>query len=114
MSSDSVPPAEDRSPQSSRTGVRELRTELAAFIRRAGEGERIIVTVDGQPVAQIGPLQPIGAPTLDDLAAAGMVRLPGRDDRPDNPPTTMVPVDMRPHDVLAELRGDQPGRTTRR
>lgn len=89
-----------------RVGVRELRNQVAAVVRRAGAGERIIVTVDGEPVAQLGPLEPSGEPTIDDLAAAGLVRLPGRADRPLAPAPFGVPVDVRLGSVIAELRGE--------
>ena len=89
-----------------RVGVRELRNQVAAVVRRAGAGERIIVTVDGAPVAQLGPLEPTGAPTLSDLAAAGLVRLPRRADRPREPEPYGVPVDIRLSSVIAELRGE--------
>ena len=75
-------------------------------MRRAGGGERIIVTVDGEPVAHLGPLAPGGHPTIDDLAAAGLVRLPGRPDRPSAPQPFGVPVDIRISSVIAELRGE--------
>src|SRR3954451_6682035 len=65
-------------------GIRELRANVAAFVRRAGDGERIVLTVAGEPVAQLGPLDPLdGAPTLDDLAARGLVVLARRTDRPE-------------------------------
>ena len=89
-----------------RVGVRELRNQVASVVRRAGAGERIVVTVDGEPVAQLGPLEPTGRPTLDDLAAAGLVRLPGRPDRPGPPEPFGVPVDVRLASVMAELRGE--------
>ncbi|MEM7142409.1 MAG: type II toxin-antitoxin system prevent-host-death family antitoxin [Actinomycetota bacterium] len=89
-----------------RIGVRELRNNVAAVVRRAGGGERLIVTVDGTPVAQLGPLEPDGQATIDDLAAAGLVRLPHRDDRPDAPDPFGVPVDVRMPNVIAELRGE--------
>ncbi|MDW3217872.1 MAG: type II toxin-antitoxin system prevent-host-death family antitoxin [Acidimicrobiales bacterium] len=89
-----------------RVGVRELRNQVAAVVRRAGSGERLIITVDGVPVAQLGPLEPAGEPTLDDLAAAGLVRLPGRTDRPGPPEPFAVPVDVRLPAVIAELRGE--------
>ena len=101
-------------PSSARIGIRELRAELATFVRQAGAGDRILISVDGRPVAQLGPIQPDGEPTLHDLAAAGLVRLPGRDDHPSEPPATSVPVDALPDHVMAELRGHQPSRTTRR
>lgn len=89
-----------------RIGVRELRSQVAAALRRAGDGERIVVTVDGVPIAQLGPLEAPGPPTLDDLAAAGLVRLPHRDDKPTPPEPFGVPVDVRVDTVMAELRGE--------
>ncbi len=38
------------------TGLRELRQHASALIRRAEAGERIVVTVSGRPVAEIGPV----------------------------------------------------------
>lgn len=88
--------------------MRELRNNVAAVLRRAGAGERIIVTVDGRPVAQVGPIEPGGAPTLEDLVATGLVDPPRR---PDAPAAELEPVDLavdiRLDDVLATLRGDQ-------
>ena len=43
-----------------RVGIRELRNNVAAVVRRAGAGERIVVTVDGVPAAQLGPLEATG------------------------------------------------------
>ena len=74
-----------------RLGVRDLRNQTAAAVRRAGAGERIVITVDGRPVAQLGPIDPgTAAPTLDDLAARGLLHLPRRTDR--DPPTDAVVV----------------------
>lgn len=92
-------------PALDRVGVRELRNQVAAVVRRAAAGERVVVTVDGRPVAAIGPLSPSGAPTLDDLAAAGLVVPARRADRPAPPEPVDVPIDVRLTDVLAELRG---------
>jgi prevent-host-death family protein len=88
-----------------RVGVRELRTSVAAVVRRAGAGERIVVTVDGRPIAQLGPLDAPAATTLDDLVAAGLALPPGRRDRPAPPEAEDAPVDIRPDGVLDELRG---------
>jgi prevent-host-death family protein len=74
-----------------RLGVRELRNQTATAVRRAGAGERIVITVDGRPVAQLGPIDAgAGTLTLDDLAARGLVQLPGRGDR--DPPEAAVAV----------------------
>jgi prevent-host-death family protein len=92
-------------------GVRELRADLATHVRRAGGGERVVITVDGKPVAQLGPLTPTTEPTLDDLAASGLIRLPAREDKPEaSGSTPILPIDLSPDRVLAELRGDPPRR----
>lgn len=88
-----------------RVGIRELRNDVAAVVRRAGAGERIVVTVDGRPVAQLGPIEPTGAPTLDDLVAAGLARAARRPDRPPPPDPVDPPVDARSARVLDGLRG---------
>ena len=91
----------------SRVGIRELRNDVAAVVRRAGGGERVVITVDGRPVAQLGPLEPSGQPTLDDLVAAGLVRRPGRRSRPEPPDPATVPIDTRVDSVFDELRGSE-------
>ena len=78
-----------------RVGIRELRNDVAAIVRRAATGERVVVTVDGRPVAQLGPLAPVGGATLDDLVAAGLVE-PARVGAPPPAPAPIdLPVDAR-------------------
>lgn len=87
-------------------GVRELRANVAALVRRASSGERIVVTSDGVPVAVLGPLVPAaGTVTLDDLIAAGLLVPPGRPDHPTEPEAVGLPIDTRSSRVLDELRG---------
>jgi prevent-host-death family protein len=89
-----------------RLGIRELRNQAAAAVRRAGSGERIVITVDGHPVAQLGPLEPLAdRPTLDDLAARGLVIAPRRADRPE--PVTTIPLWAGTHldRLIDEVRG---------
>lgn len=86
-------------------GVRALRADLAARVRQAADGERVVITVDGRPVAQLAPLEPHGAPTLAELAAAGLVEPPRRADRPPPPDALDTPVDVRLDRVLDEVRG---------
>jgi prevent-host-death family protein len=90
-----------------RVGVRELRANVAALVRRASSGERVVITSDGVPVAVLGPLTPDGGGgvTMDDLVAAGLVVPPGRGDRPSAPEPASLPVDTRSSRVLDELRG---------
>jgi prevent-host-death family protein len=89
-----------------RIGIRQLRAELAAQVRRATAGERLIITVDGRPVAQLGPLEAgPGEQTLDDLAAQGQLVLARRDDRPD--PAVAMPLwaGTRIDQLVREVRG---------
>ena len=87
-------------------GVRQLRNSVAAVIRRASRGERLIVTVDGQPVAQLGPLEPdCSGVSMWDLAGAGLVEPPRRNDRPSAPPPLPVPADVRVDRLLDQVRG---------
>lgn len=60
-----------------RIGIRELRNHTSRAIRRAMAGERIVITVNGMPAAQLGPLNAgSGTATVDDLVAAGLLRRP--------------------------------------
>ncbi len=69
-----------------RLGIRDLRARLTALVRRAGSGERIVITIAGRPVAQLGPVEPTGAdPTIDDLVARGLLEPARRGDRPADP-----------------------------
>lgn len=90
--------------QPARIGVRELRNQVASVVRRAGSGDRVVITVDGVPVAQLGPLEPVGNPTLDDLVGAGLVRAPGRRDHPDPHEPAVLPIDLRVDDIVDEVR----------
>jgi antitoxin (DNA-binding transcriptional repressor) of toxin-antitoxin stability system len=74
-----------------RVGTRQLRQELAGYVARAAAGERIVVTIDGEAVAQLGPLDSGDrAPTLDDLIARGLLVAPSSPHR--RPPTATMPT----------------------
>ena len=86
-----------------RIGIRELRNNTSRAIRRAMAGERIVITVNGVPAAQLGPLnEGSGTATVDDLVAAGLLRRPrtssGRPPRPARAPggTTSTQI-LREH-----------------
>lgn len=87
-------------------GIRELRNRTAAAVRRAGAGERIVITVDGRPVAQLGPLDPVtGAATLHDLAARGLVTPPRRTDDTGDAGTIDLWSGARLDRLIADIRG---------
>jgi len=55
---------------------RELRNQVSAVLRRAEEGERFTVTVDGRPVAELGPLPSARKPATSDRLAAVLAQTP--------------------------------------
>ena len=100
------PEPPDHDPTVATVGVRELRNQVSAVLRRAGAGERLLVTVDGRPVAQLGPLTPDDrGVTLWDLAAAGLVEPPRRPDRPPEPAPVPLPADLGADRLLDAVRG---------
>ena len=62
-------------------GIRELRAQLSRWVRRVQEGEEVLVTDRGVPVAR---LVPVAAPrAIDRLRAEGLVEpAPRRAERP--------------------------------
>jgi len=92
---------------SDRLGIRELRTNLTALVRRAGAGERVVITIAGRPVAQLGPVEPPSAqPSIDDLVARGLLEPARRGDRPADPGVLVDSWTGRRLDhALREVRG---------
>jgi prevent-host-death family protein len=88
-----------------RVALRELRNQASRVVRRARAGERLIITVDGIPAAEIGPVRAADVTaTVDELIATGSVvaprsRAPQRPARPQPAPTG-----RSSSDVLRELR----------
>ena len=67
-------------PARQRMGIRELRNQLSAAVRRAGNGTTTVITIGSVPVAQLGPIvadthSPI---SMDDLIDTGQVIAPAR------------------------------------
>lgn len=87
-----------------RAGIRELRQNASALIRRVIAGETIEVTDRGRPVARIVPLR--GHSVLDQMVDEGRAT-PARGDLLDLRPQPPVPGKPRLSDVLAEMRADE-------
>ena len=85
-------------------GIRELRSGLAEAVRRAGAGDRTVVTAAGRPIAQLGPLD-ADAPDLERLIGAGGVIPPRRTSEWRAPDPVPVWAGVRIDQVLRELRG---------
>ncbi len=67
----------------STVGVKELKNRLTTYLRRTKEGEEVIVTERGRPIALLQPIQgaeqAVGREArLARLAALGLVTLPTR------------------------------------
>jgi prevent-host-death family protein len=60
-------------------GVRELHDQLSRYVRHAAEGGEVVVTMRGQRVARLSPLE-VGDP-LADLRARGLVHEPAQPKR---------------------------------
>ena len=92
----------------SELGIRELRADLAARIRRAAVGESTVITVNGRPAAQLGPIasaagtEPHG---LAALVASGAVIPSRRADRSVTDRTVAVWGTVRLDRLLREIRG---------
>ncbi len=86
------------------TGIRELRANLPDVVRRAGAGERTVITNGGRPVAQLGPLD-ADAPDLERLIGSGGVIPPRRTSTWRAPAPVTVFAGVRIDQVLRELRG---------
>ena len=95
-------------------GIRELRADLAARIRRASVGESTVITVNGRPAARLGPLDATGPGgggsrggdvSLTALIASGALVPPRRADRHVPEGTVAVWGAVRLDRLLREVRG---------
>jgi antitoxin (DNA-binding transcriptional repressor) of toxin-antitoxin stability system len=86
--------------------IRELRADLATHVRRASAGQRVVVSVGGRAVAQLGPIEPHhGRAVMAELYAIGAAIEPRRTDAAR--PIAPLPVwsGVRLDRALKELRG---------
>ena len=88
-----------------RLGIRELRANAAAAVRRAEAGQTTVITVGGRPVAQLGPLTSVDvARSLDELVAQGLL-IARRRGGPPNDVAISVWGTLRLDRLLREVRG---------
>jgi len=88
-------------------GIRELRERSSTFIKRAGAGEQMIITVSGDAVATLGPITSTATQTftLTDLVASGAVVAPRRRDKYQIPKAVTFTSGSRIDQTLREVRG---------
>jgi len=88
-----------------RIAVRELRNQASRVVRRARAGERLIITVDGVPAAEIGPVSAAErAGSLDELIATGAIVAPRVRTDPRPPRPVRAPSGRSSSGVLRQLR----------
>lgn len=83
-----------------RIPLRELRNHASRIVRRARAGERIVITVDGVPTAQIVPLD--RAPrevTFEELVTTGRLIAP----RVTGPAGTPAPIESEGSRSLSDV-----------
>jgi prevent-host-death family protein len=89
-----------------RIGVRELRQNASAVLRRVLAGESIEITQRGRPVALMVPI-PEPTDVIERLVSEGRAR-PAKGNLTDlPPPLEPEPGSMLPSEALAELRADE-------
>ena len=93
-------------------GVRELRADLAARVRRAAAGETTVITVNGRPAAHLGPPVSSGSSASGDpataiahLVASGALLSARRSDHRVSDRTVDVWGTVRLDRLLREIRG---------
>jgi prevent-host-death family protein len=87
-----------------RVGIRELRDNLTALMRRVRNGETIEVTYDGVPVALISPLVPSNS---ERLVNAGLATPARRRFDPDRITPRPVTGPVTASEALEEDRADR-------
>jgi prevent-host-death family protein len=85
-------------------GVRELRDNISAVLRRVTSGEAVEVTDHGHPIARIVPLR--YRSRLDQMIAEGRAT-PATGDLLDEEPLPPPPGAPTGSEALAELRADE-------
>jgi prevent-host-death family protein len=88
-----------------RIGIRELRNDTSRVVRRAKAGERILVTIDGVPAAQLVPLDVRPRPaSIEELVATGRLIAPQSTKAPRIPTPVPAPPGPTTTDTLLEHR----------
>ena len=90
-------------------GIRELRADLAAHVRRAAGGETTVISIAGSPAAALSPLvmsdEPLGDAHLSSLVASGALIAPRRSDGRMAEGTVSTWANVRLDRLLREIRG---------
>lgn len=83
-------------------GIRALRADLSRWLKRVEDGQELVVTDRGKPVAKITPTN--GRSKLDELIAAGIVTPAKRSVRTKRPP--LIKANGTVSDLVRDERTD--------
>lgn len=86
-------------------GIRELRADLAGWVRRAGRGDDITITSAGRPVCRLTSLDAGALGGIDQLIAIGQLLEPARRTVDDTAEAISVRVGTRLDAAVREARG---------
>ena len=89
-------------------GIRQLRADLAAHVRRAAGGETTVISIAGSAAAALGPLAMRNEPGeahLSSLVASGALIAPRRADGRVADGTVTTWANVRLDRLLREIRG---------
>jgi prevent-host-death family protein len=86
-------------------GVRDLRADLASYVRRAKAGETTVISIAGSPAAALAPLATSGDAQLSSLVASGALIAPRRADGQVAAGTVPTWANVRLDRLLREIRG---------
>jgi prevent-host-death family protein len=82
--------------------VTELRANLRRWLSRAKDGDEVVITERGLPVARLVPIA--SASTIARLTEAGMIAAPKTRERPRAGAVRRPPVDRPLSDLVSEQR----------
>lgn len=88
--------------------ISELRANLKSYVERARDGERVVVTERGVPVARLGPADEESL--LDRLEREGVLTRAKTKKRPIARKGTRIRADGPVADLVSELRADRDAR----
>ena len=84
-------------------GVRDLKAQLSKYLRQVSQGQTIIITDHGRPVARLSPVDQSLDERLKALQDAGLVAWNGQKLKPVTP-AAMNRSDRQVSDILVEMR----------
>lgn len=86
-----------------KAGIRELKTQLSAYLRQVKDGATVIITERGKPIGRIVPISKSTEDQLEALSEAGLIAWNGQKLQP-LAPVAQAKGDRTVADVLLEDR----------